>query len=387
MRQRSILNRLRGWVKRLSLPLNALVITAIAFGLSYFVKYDLSSISAFAPMEKATDFDLTDVYNSVADRRAKRVLSDDIVIVSVDGCSRKEIADVIDYVDYMNPSAIGLDVFFSYPSEADSELIACLSQCRNIVLPVGIQRSGRQTSIFGSYFYDDFPVEHKGVVNLSVNSVRNVIRDFVPEYVIGEDTLRSFSAELARIAAPKKYEALMARGRGLEPINYPSWEFEIISAEELCGGQSLDDMKQYIEGKVVMIGNIFDHSDHHLTPVDEGMAGLMIHARILQTILDSCYIDRTPEDTSWTMAIVLSFVFILLVLKIKKDFPFDDLIVRILQLAVIYLFLVFGCKAFANNGRYLNFGPTLLMFGLGLLARDIWLGLIGLIVYVRNRKK
>lgn len=363
--------------RRFRIPLNALVITAIAFGFSYFVRYDLTSISIFAPMEKTMDFDLTDVYSTVADKRAKRTLSDDIVIVSIDGCSREDITEAIDYVDYLNPAAIGLDVFFNYPAATDPELISSLTQCRNIVFPVALQLVDGQASVFGSYFYDDITIGHKGVVNLSANSVRNVIRDFEPEYVVGGDTIRSFATEIAKVAAPEKYEVLMARGRSKETINYPSWEFEIIPADDLSNGDiPLEEARQSIEDKVVLIGNIFDQSDFHLTPIDEGMAGLLIHARALQTILDSCYIEETSETLSWVMAMVLSFIFILLVLIIKKRCAFEGCFVRFLQLALMYAFLALGCNVFAHRGDYLNFAPTLLMFGLGMFAMDIWLGFL-----------
>lgn len=95
---------------------------------------------------------MTDVYNTVADRRASRTLSDDIVIVSIDGCSREDIMEVVDYVDYLNPSAIGLDVFFNYPAEGDAGLIESLTQCDNLVFPVGLRRIGDEAAIFGSYF-------------------------------------------------------------------------------------------------------------------------------------------------------------------------------------------------------------------------------------------
>ena len=373
----SILSVLSGWIRRFRLPLNALVITAIAFGLSHCIAYDLTSISAFAPMEKTMDFDLTDVYSTVADKRAKRTLSDDIVIVGIDGCSREGITEAIDYVDYLNPATIGLDVFFNYPAATDSELISSLTQNPNIVLPVALQLVEGQASIFGSYFYDDISIAHKGVVNLSANSVRNVIRDFEPEYVVGGDTIRSFATEIAKVAAPEKYEVLMARGRSKETINYPSWEFEIIPADDLSNGDiPLEEARQSIEDKVVLIGNIFDQSDFHLTPIDEGMAGLLIHARALQTILDSCYIEEMSEKASWVMAMILSFIFILLVLIIKKRCAFEGCFVRFLQLALMYVFLVLGCKVFDHRGAYLNFAPTLLMFGLGMLAMDIWLGIL-----------
>ncbi len=387
MRLTRLTRSISGRLKHLSLPLNALAITALAFALSYFIKYDLGSISAFAPMEKATDFDLTDVYNTVADRRAGRTLSDDIVIVSIDSCSREGIMEVVDYLDYLNPAAIGLDVFFNYPAEGDADLIESLTQCDNIVFPVGLRWNGDETDIFGSYFYDEVPIGHRGVVNLAVNSHLSVVRDFQPEYIVGKDTLRSLSAELAKVADPMAYERLKARGGKAEVINYPSWEFEIIPAGDLTGGgTSFDEVRQIIDGKVVLIGSIFDPSDFHLTPIDERMPGLLIHARALQTILDSCYVDETSDFLSWLMAALLSFSFILLVLVIKEYIPFEGLVVRVAQFLLIYLFLVVGCNVFARHGGYLNFGPTLLMIGLGMLAKDIWLGLVDFVKDVLRRK-
>lgn len=82
------------------------------------------------------------------------------------------------------------------------------------------------------------------------------------------------------------------------------------------------------------------------------------------------------EKASWVMAMILSFIFILLVLIIKKRCAFEGCFVRFLQLALMYVFLVLGCKVFDHRGAYLNFAPTLLMFGLGMLAMDIWLGIL-----------
>lgn len=380
-------SRIIDWLKKRSLILDALVITGIAFGLSYFVQYDLTSISAFAPMKKATDFRLTDVYNAVADRRAERALSDDVIIVSIDGCSRESIAEVLDFVDYLNPAAIGLDVFFSHSSGTDEDLLSSLSQCSRLVFPVGLQLVDGHPEVLGSYFYDEIYIEHKGVVNLSANSVRNVIRDFETEFMVGNDTLRSFATELARIAAPDKYAALMSRGQDKVVINYPSWEFDIISTAELLdGGISIDEAREIMEGKVVLVGNVYDPSDFHLTPIDADMAGLLIHARALQTILDSCYVGETANTWSWAIAMVLSFAFVLLVLRLKRGVVFSGCLIRILQVFSIYLFLVIGCNMFIHSGEYINFAPTLLMFGLGLLAMDIWLGAVEVVRRIMNKK-
>ncbi|MDE5871884.1 MAG: hypothetical protein K2H22_08075, partial [Muribaculaceae bacterium] len=77
------MSALRPWVK-------AIVITVMTLAFSRIALYDLSSVSFFSPMEKAADFRFSDFYTLVADRRAVAEYEDNIVIVPVDGCDRRQ---------------------------------------------------------------------------------------------------------------------------------------------------------------------------------------------------------------------------------------------------------------------------------------------------------
>ena len=371
----------------LRLGLCAAFVTAVAWLLSYGLIYDISSLSVFSSMEKSVDFDISDIYNTVAQRRAVLRRSNDVVIVSVDECpSRTQIAAVIEAVDFLDPRAVGLDIFFRYPLPGDEVLVDVLRDCRHLVLPLDVQAEATA----GSYFYDALPEACYGSINIGARTVRDVVREFKPRFPLAEGgTVGHLTSELARIADPEAYAALARRTAPTELIRFPSVVIPTISASELLtpeGGLQPDAAEQ-IAGRVVLIGNIFDASDQHLTPL-ESMSGLHIHAYTLQTILDGSYIRRSPAAWSWGIALAFCYLFVLGCLLMKRrGLRGDNLWARLIQLASVCLFLWVGCKAFVSGGYAIDFGPALVMTGLGTLALDLWMGVLDIADYYRASRR
>ena len=92
--------------------INAALITAFTFFLSHYIIYDISSLSVFSPMEKSNDFVVSDLYQTNLSNRMVSSMSNDIVIVSVDGCNRQEIADILTSINECKPKGVFLDIFF-----------------------------------------------------------------------------------------------------------------------------------------------------------------------------------------------------------------------------------------------------------------------------------
>lgn len=364
--------------------ISALLITAAAYLLSLLV-YDITSMSIFSSLEKSVDFELSDVYNTVADRRAERHLSSDVVLVSVDECPRKRIAEVIDAIGFFGPAAVGLDIFFNYPGPDDDYLLEAIGSCSNLVLPVMVSDEGLQ----GSYFYALLDHPHLGAVNLGAGSVRDVVREFKPEFAAADGRrIGSLPAELVRAARPEIFAALEARRADTETIYYPSTDFTILTADEIISAEGvLQPLAQrQIEGKIILVGNIFDISDMHLTPL-YSMSGLHIHAYTLQTILDGSYIPRTRAGLSWFYALAACFVVVLFGVWLRLLEPgshgrlvrilkmSDSLWLRIVQFSILCLLLVVGCRWFFLSGAYADFSHALLLTGFATLAFDISTGL------------
>lgn len=116
---------------RLKLP-KVLAITLFAFLLSTVMMKPFSfSASAFLSNPEKSDFAITDFYSMLADSREVREVDRDIAIIDLKGLDREGIARVLDMMPELNPAAVGLDVLFAQPreAEADDHLMVAISQC------------------------------------------------------------------------------------------------------------------------------------------------------------------------------------------------------------------------------------------------------------------
>lgn len=352
----------------------AVGITVLAFLISFAVAYDISSISYFAPMEKASDFRISDFYQIVADGRGVRELDRRIVVVAIDDCSREEIAEVVEQVDFCAPRAVGLDVFFDYPmGESDERLVGAIRACERLVLPLDLRyeaEADRFASGKGSFFYDRVSSAEFGAVNLAGSDTRSAIREFRPLFPRAQDTVLNFVAVLARQADPAAFGRLAARGNVYETIAYPSREFEVVEAGEVLACREL------LHDRIVLIGTVRDLHDRHMTPTDARMPGVLLHAHALSTILRGDYIRETGNGFDWTVAIALCFLMVLADVLLR-DKNVGELVIRLLQLLLLYLVVLCGCHLFISHRICINFAKPLLMVALGLLASDIWFGMVG----------
>lgn len=357
-------------------------ITLLTFLLSHFLIYDISSISYFAPMEKASDFTVSDFYQLVANRKDIRRLEEHVVIVSIDSCGRKEIGELIEAIDFCNPAAIGLDVFFNYPTTDDSLLIEAIEASDRLILPCSVEydiESNRCTGVSGSFF--DKQLKQKktfAAVNLAGSTMQSVIREFRPFFVYEEDTIQHFATALLRMADEEAYKRLKQRGNEIETINYPLNDFAILSPHEIL------HFPEEIEGKIVLIGSTHEKWDCHATPVSAEMPGILIHAHSIATMLQETYIHEIPHWMVWAIAIALC-IGILLIQDTCEGSRYESLLMRIVQLMLLYLIVVIGYYFYSRQQLSIDFAIPLLMVGLEFLARDIWAGGVDFLSMIKEK--
>lgn len=368
----------------LSLCAQSIVVTLISLILATTALHELSSILDFKPSTQGNDFQISDIYNNVADSRSIHTLSNDVTVIALDGCNRDEIATLVSDIRSLKPAAMGLDVLFIWEYEGDERLISALDSCSNLVLPVEV--SDAADSLRGSYFYPQLENAHFGAINLDSYSLSQSVRSFWPQLRYGDKVVNSFGSELVSISAPDKYNELLSRSKESETISYPSIEFPVLNYKDILDSpeQFIDD----IQDKVILMGDLNDGSDYHVTPVNVGTPGVLIHAYIIDTILNSKYITSTPVWLSWAIAFLVCLIFVAINFFIGEvSSNLGNLVMRILQVVCIYLFFALGCKVFVTRLHYIDFAPTLLMIGLGLFAYDLWMGMIALFEMLFKRKK
>ena len=342
-----------------------ITISMLSFVLSYSVLYKVISSPLFS-LQKGNDFEMSDFYNQVANNRPIRTLNTDIVIIGIDNCSRLDVANLVKTINYTQPKAIGLDVFFSYQSADDSLITATFNQTPNLVLAYD---AFQETN---TAFAPSLTQVHWGSINLIAKQALGTIRQFKPAF---NDSLYAFSAKLAQLTDSLAFHHLLERNNELETICYPSQEFEVINGTDILNGSiDLFTLDEILYNKIVLIGDIHNPFDQHQTPISHNTPGIIINAYILATILNQSYIESTPTYLNWIIAFAISLLLSLMIVSFQGSNllkSYTTFAIRIFQLVLIALFLYIGCFVFARSHLYCNFAPSLLMVALGVLATAV----------------
>ena len=360
------------FMTQLPLPIKSVVITVMTLLFSHLVVYDLMSVSFFSPMEKASDFKFSDFYTIVADDRAVSALDEDIVLVPVDGCTRKEMARVIDDIDFSEPAAVGLDIAFAAPSDPDDDPLAeALASCARLVMPVRIDHDGGEAHLRHMSYYDDIVAPDGGFAAVNIQGdlkERSTVRNFTRSFPTEEGEVPAFATALVAIAKPEAAEKLKARDSKEEYIRFASRKFETVEPDEIIGKPDL------IKGKIVIVGKMQNAGDLHVTPLDNFMPGMLIHAHTAATILSGDYIRTLTKPESYAAAAVVSFIIVWLNMLLIES-PVGPMVVRLVQVLLLYLMIVGGTMAYVRHSLDMNFSFAILSASLGVAACDVYIGL------------
>ena len=358
------------WLKSLIAALVGLVLSLVMiWGVSSFV----SLLS-----DDFNDFDFSDLYMRVCERRSVASLSNDVVIVSVDGCSRKGIQQMIEAVDCFSPAAVGLDMFFLHPSEDGDALVRSITSCNNMVLPFSLDREACR-----SYFYDSIDAEY-GVVNLLSYSAFDVVRDYVTSYQTDSIEYLSMPLALIRKAGLSDVEPDI----NSKHIWFSSVDFDIITSDEIIDEDGLPNLAcaERIEGKIVLIGDIGDLGDIHRTPIDDVMPGIMVQAHIIDTIINDRHVKEVSMFGNLLLAFVVSLLFVRLHVHLKDTWDdVGEMFMRLIQFVLLYMFFVLGVNLYLNHNIFIDFSVTLTMLCISMLALSIVNGSIYIWQKIRRK--
>ena len=369
-------------MKRVQTIIDTIIITMVTFIVSTFLVNNLSEAISIDPTEKKADIEFGDIYNRVASNRAVQNFNPDIVIIGVDSCSRSDIASLIDAVSYVGPKVVGLDVFFEFASDNDELLLSAISDCENIVLPLRVDYdsvSNSFTNPQGSFFYSALDNATYGVVNFPSDK-SSVLRQFRPAFTADGNKYNSFATAIAQKVSDNSYMHLVNRNNDLEDINYSATEFAEFDAFEIIDEERFprQGIEEIIRDKIVLIGGLNIATDKHITPIDNGMAGVKIHAKIIDTILGKRYIRHSHFAVDLLISFIFCFLFAYINLCSKQSEKWNNiesLLIRVLQLGLVYIFLVVGCRWFINYYISIDFSCALLMICNSAIITDIWLGI------------
>lgn len=346
-------------LNRIFLLLRVPVIVVLAFIMTWVLIYDFGELNKFAPAEKVTDFEIGDFYQMIENAKPVRTLCDDVVLVPIDGLSRRQIASVIDEIILNAPKVIAIDLLWGFPQpETDSLLCEVLDSGVLTIVPD-----------IEEYIYNLIPGLIQGHVEFYNGEASNTVRRLADS--------ESMSAKVADILRPDSQIFNIADNHGL--IHYGHYDFHVLSPEQI------EDNSELIKSRAVFVGTLYDPADMHPTPVAAEMSGMLIHATAVATMIDSGnFVKDSPDWFDWVLAILICTLFVFLNLR-SQLWIGGQLIMRISQICLLLLIVIGGTFIYEYTGLSINFSRPLLMVGAAALAVDIWCGLESFINHKFNK--
>lgn len=339
--------------------------TSLAFVLSNTVVYYFTSMLAFKSSIEENDYQIIDLYSVVLDENSSPMVSDNIVLVTVDGLPREDIASVVEIIKKADSKVIGIDIIFEYKCGIDSALLEA-TNASNIVLAATVDGDFK---LHKSYFCDSLHKAYSGVALLEQPSPISMVRQYRTKYFIGDSLYNTFATEIIR----RSGEKVKHYDDDNQYIFYPAIDFMTIESDILV--QNPEKCKEFFKDKIVLVGDDKNMQDVHPTAFG-AMSGLRIQASIIETILGDHRITTWPKWVEWMMAIISCILLIIVNMILANKMPtIGKLLFRFFQLIILYGCFTLGCSIFKNHYLYVDITPTLSMIAVGLLAYDFWNGI------------
>lgn len=352
--------------------IHIIVITVIAAVLSNTIVYRFTSMLAFKSDVEIKDSKLSDLYTKTADKSLVRKVSRYVTLIAADTLNRSEIADVLNRIQYYSPRAIGIDYRFLEPRSGDSILVKATS-ASNVVMAAKIEKD---SSLSKSYFCEGGHEAKIGITNID----GGVVRQYRSLYEIDGRQYYSFAAEVVRTGG-----FLTASNAEYGTIYYPAIIFRKLNPQDVF--DTTIELHEYLQDKIVLVGSINSDKDMHLTPLGKKMSGIEIMAHIVETIVEK-KVRQSSTFVNWTIAVVSCVIVLLLNMYLtKREFKTGKLIFRFAQITLLYLYFQVGCMLFTNKMLCVDFSPSLSMIAVGLLAYDIYFGILTLLEQIINKIK
>ena len=283
----------------------------------------------------------------------------DIIIIEIDDesiyklgqwpLSRDHYATVIDNIN--KSRVIGIDILFDIPREGDDEFANSLKK-NNVVLAIEYRDFYFKN---GELYSDNLlkPNENLGILGDDYEA------GFINLYTDDDKVTRSITPIISSIEEYEPFSAIIVREfTGIAPelettrmlINYYSEPggFEYVSFYDAYNNsENLPDF----EGKIVLIGYTASGvDDTFMVPIsDNAMAGVEIHANLVQSILLKDFINYQDDIT--TLGIIFLFAILtgLLIYRFK-------IIIATIVISLVFLayFLLSLLLIFDNFGIIMN---------------------------------
>lgn len=338
------------------------------------------NLKVFNPVKKAfKKIDLLDIYYShIKAEKTGFGEQKEVVLLNIGKLNRQEIGDVIEKLNGFDPKVIAVDVGFIEKGNdsIDNPLREVLTNAKGKLVFASRLDGGEVTGL--NSFFGDF---NEGYANLIAEG--DPAFSPVRKVNLKKGDYRSLAYEVVGAYDPDRIQNLQERYNLDEPIliNYYGYHNRFIHFEhdELSG-----NAKEALKDKIVVVGdygltfnNKDDMLDRYHTPMNKygagvgypDMKGVLIHANIIQMLLDETIIVKVPKFINWIVSLIIAF-FTIVVFSfyfVKRHLWFH-IVAKVIQVVFALLLLLFSILLYVYAN--IKFEPEYLLL-LVILSVDV----------------
>jgi adenylate cyclase len=311
-----------------------------------------------------------------------------IVIVEIDEASIREIgawpfrramhAELLDRISEWKPLVIGVDVIFPQPSrygaEDDHRFKSAIARARNVVLAAACTTTVQPLGDIGLKLPItdcDLPLPTLresavgwGPVNVIQDNLDTQVRRAPLRMSVGDQPELGFDAQIHRVAtlAGLSTSPLPEREDILINFRGGAGTFPSIPYYRIVNGEvTAKEFPEELRDKIVLIGST-TRAEHDIFPTvfarGDGMAGVEIHANILQTLIRGDRIREVPRLVSSMLAVVAALAGSVLVVRLRAVRALAIVVIAMLVGAML-LFAGFAAANVWMRGMVLTVGLAL----------------------------
>ncbi|MFH1051415.1 MAG: CHASE2 domain-containing protein [bacterium] len=357
---------------------NKIILTTIAFFiflklLSSFMSLDF--INRILELQiDLSDIEYTDLSYKLLDYKKK--IDTNIILVDIGYLNRRGIAKLVYQINKFKPKVIGINAFFRNPKDSNDVILKTVfDNTKNLVLVSGLDETisvTNDTTYKFSYSHEMFMENATSGIGRQVFSRDKCVRSLYPEYKINNKREPSFAIEILRLWDTKKLKKYLNKGSGEIMISFSGnlKDFHFFPGLELLNNP---DSLFVFRNKIVLLGflgNITNRDyvdpdimeDVFYTPLSESlkdrivgralpdMYGTVVHANIINMVLNNNYIYNITGLSAIIIEIVFSYLlfFIFYQIFFKKN-HYYDLLSKLISFSLIIIFAYLIIYLFAKH--------------------------------------
>lgn len=343
------------WIRHLLITANSFVVVAM---ITLFVL----NVTFLIPIGRVFDnFSVIDLYFQMLAKTSPRTSSRAVTIVDMSALNmRRDIADVIDYIEQYNPAVLGVDIVFEGIKEdtiGDNHIIDQAERYNNIVYACKSYRDNEGNMQEVHSFFTPFIHVKEGIVNFQRDLYAGIKRYMQTGILSGNELQPSFVFQIAnnfakQQVAPFSKEPLL--------INFTPKHFEQLSYD------SISKYPDLIENRIVLLGATKEEYDMHYSPLGK-MSGVELQAYAIDMLVNKDYVKKVPTAFLFLISILLVLLveviqnsFLEFAEQIQEPIPrfllSTEMAISILTFIIMAMLLSVSFHVFRGYGIFINLG-------------------------------